>query len=189
MRFRTSILLHELKSSYKVISLHSGQIQTQFRRFIEEKKIWFQSQQCSSIDVFKQGYFFKSLGADDIDRTKQHMTVLFAAAGYTFDDDKWQLSVRYSKVVNPKNRNHVMKIHKIYLDCTKDLIQEMREACRLITPQSIETSEYPLLWNLMFVPQRGLSNSQQTGSSKWQMGKRNSSRTSSHTRSPDGTPM
>ena len=28
----------------------------------------------------------------------------------------------------------------------------MREACRLITPQSVETCEYPLLWNLMFVP-------------------------------------
>ena len=152
MQFRKSILLYEIKSSYKVISLHSGKIQTQFRRFIKEKKIWFQSQQCSSIDVFKQGYFFMSSGADDIDQTKQHMTVLFAAAGYTFDEDKWQLSVRYSKVVNPKNRNHVVKAQAISLDCTKDLIQDMREACRLITPQSVETSEYPLLWNLIFVP-------------------------------------
>ena len=80
------------------------------------------------------------------------MTVLFAASGYTFDEDKWQLSVRYSKVVNPKNRNHFVKAQALWLDCTKDLVPEMREACRLITPQSVETSEYPLLWNLMFVP-------------------------------------
>ena len=74
-----------------------------------------------------------SSGADDIDRTKQQMTVLFAAAGYTFDEDKWQLFVRYTKEVNPKNRSHVVKAQAIFLDCTKDLVQDMREACRLIT--------------------------------------------------------
>ena len=63
-----------------------------------------------------------SPGADDIDRAKQQMTVLFAASGYTFDDDKWQLSVRYSKVVNLKNRNHVVKAQVIWLDFTKDLV-------------------------------------------------------------------
>ena len=55
-------------------------------------------------------------------------------------------------MANPKNRNKVIREQAIWLGCTADIVQEIREACHLIAPQTVESSEYPLLWNLMFVP-------------------------------------
>ena len=39
----------------------------------------------------------------------------------------------------------------VWLDCDATIVQNFRDACRLLICKSI-TSEYPLLWNLTFIP-------------------------------------
>ena len=45
-----------------------------------------------------------------------------------------------------------MKANTVWLECTEDIVPQFRQACRLIQPTALATSDYPLLYNLMYVP-------------------------------------
>ena len=45
-----------------------------------------------------------------------------------------------------------MKANTVSLECTDHIVLLFCQACRLIQPTMLENSDYPLLYNLMYVP-------------------------------------
>ena len=51
----------------------------------------------------------------------------------------------------PNTCGEFIKTEALWIECTEDIVAAIRAAFRLITPESVADSAYPLLWNLLFV--------------------------------------
>ena len=66
-----------------------------------------------------------------------------------FDPELFQLSVRTAKVARPGTK-HTTAFTAIYIACDASIQPAFRAACRLIAG-SDRASEFPLIWNNMFI--------------------------------------
>ena len=148
LRIQSSISLQQLKDKN---SPFKSAIKKDFRRFIEERGYWIMTQSCAATRLLRQGFLQNSHSSDNISRLKDQITNYWLEQDVAFNPEMWQLSPRSTKTKQPGTKGTYVEHTAVWLDCDATIVQTFRDACRLLIRKSI-TSEYPLLWNLTFIP-------------------------------------
>ncbi len=122
-------------------------------KLLSRHHIWVKAQQCAETRVAKIGWFLQSHPTDNIDQFKAQLAGFWMERGIDIPYSQWQVLSRRFSIPKPGGRGKV-ETTALWLDCATALIGKVRDACRLIVPTDLEDSEYPLLWNCLFVSDR-----------------------------------
>ena len=85
-----------------------------------------------------------------------HMQV-FCPLWYCLTPLQCQLYAREGQLTEPKlktSKGRTVKANTVWLECIDNIVPLFWQACRLIQPTVLEIYDYPLLYNLMYVPTR-----------------------------------
>ena len=109
------------------------------------------TQGCAVMRLPHQGFLMTNHAAKNNTRLKYQITKSWLGNDVVFTPELWQLLPRTTKTRKSGTKGASVEHTAMWLDCDASVVTDFRDTYHLLITKLI-TSEYPLLWNLTFIP-------------------------------------